>query len=545
MNDFEHLGHHALAAVGSLAEKHGRAVRELETLRRRVIELELKLAGRLPEQARVPSVTVTPHRPIHVVLLGLAELYSPRDLDPLWDFGDDTGPHHPHRSRPGFNAAHRYAEPGTYTVTLDGEPYASVVVRPDPRQAVAVVDERSLRRVLTAGGIAELPAGEIVVHSPIAVGSGAVLLGHADGSTLRAAANTSAILTLGESVQVNNVTVRDVTFDGSAPPGGGRGGADALRLANAADVAVIGCRAVGVSSFVVANFGAEVDRLLVQDCVASGEEDVRAYFVGLFGRASDVAIYGNVVANSTTEHCVRLAGDRRPEAGTVRVAVVGNSLTNLDRREEGVAWDTAKGTLVMQHGAFGYAANNTLTGPSGAGPLGGADGEQVPEARWRHAVWVGNTMAGRWQADHGLEHARFEANTVVGPDTPGNMTVLEIKSSRERRVIDLTLRGNMLSTPFRSGKAILVWPSDDVRFEANVLRAGEAEYPHGSVPLLSFPQGLPDGFASIGNAWPLPPAGWPAGGPHAALVGDQNQESNYLSPAEWAALPQTKEDRFD
>ena len=517
---------------------HDRAVAAVAEMRADNDALRHELATlRAPRQA---SAVVG--EAVHVAYPGLDDVAEAEHLDPVWDFGDGTA------ARPGFNAAHVYDAPGVYGLTLDGEPFATVAVRADDRPVREVADLATLAAEAIKGGVVRLPPGRIVVTRPVRCGAGLVLLGADDGtSSLRAVGGIGAIL-----APSGPLTVRGVAFDADFPDDGTKGPTDAVFVtpqSDLGDLTLIDCWFGNLNNVVVLPSGGRLRRVLVERCVAPLPGGIRSYFVGLFGRAEDVAVYDSLVANSTGEHCVRLSGEDGPDGGTFRAAVVGNTLTNLDRRDEGVSFDTAKGTIVMQKGAHGYAAYNALRGASGAGPLSGPDGARDPAGRWRFAVWRHNAVAGAWQADHGLEHARFEFNAIGGTL---NTMILEVKGRDPERfggreVLDLLVRHNALRTAYAAGNTVQIWSSRGVRLVGNTLDAGPLDNPHGgAIPLLVFPTGLPDGFESEANAYALPAAGrWPPGSPHAALAGDQNEPSSYLTADQWHALPQTKGDDFE
>ena len=527
----------AAARAGPLAEAVDSVERENADLRARLAALQ--------NERPVRELAATVGHAVHVAVPDLEQIAEAEHLDPLWDFGDGGPP------RPGFNAAHAYAAPGVYDLTLDDRPFARVTVVADPRPATLVRDAAELAAAAARGGVVRLADGVTFdVAEPIVLTRPTTILG-GQGSLVRAVRGTAGVFHLEDA---RGVSIRGVAFDSDLPRDGRKGGPKAVLVRSAEDVTLIDCTTGHLDDFVTVPNGCRLTRLLVQGCRSPDVGGLRSYFVALFGRSEDVALYDNLVANSTSEHCMRLSGEPGPTGGTFRVAVVGNRLSNLDRRAPeagGVAWDVAKGTLVLRKGAWGYAADNDLTGPASAGPLGEGDGRGDAGARFRFAVWRGNRQAGLWKADHGLEHARFEANVVRGPALAGNETLFEVKAGGEayggRDVLDLTVRGNAWATPFAAGKVVRVWGSREVSLLDNRLVAGDRANPdHPAMPLLAFPDGLPRGFVSRGNRWALPPAGgWPGGGPFGALVGDQNQESSYLTPAAWRALPNTREDHFE
>lgn len=80
------------------------------------------------------------------------------------------------------------------------------------------------------------------------------------------------------------------------------------------------------------------------------------------GGGSYLFCYGNWIANSTREHCIRIDG-------TNFVQTAQNDLTNLDRTGIDPS-DIAKGTLVLHYGDYQQGSGDTYRfGPLGPGPL--------------------------------------------------------------------------------------------------------------------------------------------------------------------------------
>jgi hypothetical protein len=499
----------ALDTISALVEEH----QSLQTAYD-----ELKRQAR--DDTALPEIQTTVNRPV----------FLRSDEEVTWV--SETG-----ISRHGYNAAFMFAQAGRYRVNAGGETGYIIDVSPDTREYIRPTSEAELRRAVTVPNARILlPPGRTKLRSPLVVEQPVTIEGQYDGSSVLVAEgrNSHIVVRGGASLHV-----RRVCFDSHFPEDSDKDGPQAIELVHAYDVSLVNCTALRVGSFVSANFGARVERLLVENCSSPNVDGLRNYFVGLFGTSYEVAIYDNRVENSVHEHVVRLSGDRKETSGTFFAAVQDNVFSNLDRRSEGFRHDTAKGTVVLQKGGKGVVTDNVLEGAAGAGPLGGRDGLVDTWARWDGAYWAGNKITGHWQADHGLLNCVFEQNTVIG--TAASPLIFQVKGGGgsdydHRSVSGLEVRGNAFRPYFNAGKAIQVWRSDDVVLSGNSLAPGKVEYPHGGIPFLDFPEGLPPGFKSFSNEWTCPAPGWPAG-KHVALVGDQNFESSYFTLDEWNGLP--------
>ena len=335
-----------------------------------------------------------------------------------WDFGDtNTGSQY--NTLIGFNAAHLYDTPGTYTVTLtvtDGGGYAAsttatVVVNPAPAKTLYVAASGD---DVNNNGLSPATPFRTFARALKGLSSNTTVLFN-DGDTFGVESlvtiNNVSNVTVGSYgvganptllwddarvagdgffqlySGVNNFTVRGLTFDSVFNTDFEETNMPfAVRCAGS-DVAVVNDTFLNVGTAVDASL--RPVGLLVENDASPLVTGLRAYFTWVEG--SDVVIVGNTVANSTREHVVRVSG-----GGATRVLVEYNNFANVDRTALGDTQDIAKATIAAQNGSYLYAADNTLrSGPAGVGPLNRADlvNDPVQQAsNFQWSVFDGNTL---------------------------------------------------------------------------------------------------------------------------------------------------------
>ncbi len=270
--------------------------------------------------------------------------------------------------------------------------------------------------------------------------------------------------------------------------------------------------------------------MLVQGNDAPSETGVRAYFI--WGQGDRMTVLGNTAVNSTREHIIRLA------RGIEGVTISGNDFDNIDRRNKGSQsdqWDTAKGTLVVQHGSYAYVANNTLRGVSGVGPLGDADGLSHKQDRWEYAVFEYNDHrddAG-FIVEHGAEHVDVRFNRI-NVENYHAITVEGFDSAYGRTVVDLTVHGNLITNTGTRGGMIKSWGgSEGLRLTDNVYVAPNLEVgAYGAAAFSHQDNDLSEYEAINGNVWPAAtPGGWAEGGVN--WIGTGDSRSNFMDESEW------------
>ncbi len=467
-----------------------------------------------------------------------------------WDFGDAGSRFN---ETVGFNAAHLYAKPGTYTVRLSVTNAAGKMDSATARVTVAAAQrkvlyvsaagadsndgrsaDRPLRTVKKAASLAGddteilFARGQTFgVEAAMKIYGKDVVIG-AYGTGERPVLNWVGGLGLNEIVQVgpaaDGVTVRDLTFTSKYGGTDSAGLPFALRIGGR-NVTVLGNQFFNVSYAI--NSNGRPTGALVQDNASPSVTGVRAYF--LWGEGRNLVVQGNFVANSTREHVVRLSGN-----GVSHVVIAHNDFTNLDRRAEGDRYDTAKGAIVAQVGEYAYIADNIVNGPLAIGPLGEENGLHSKEARFSHVVVTRNSISGAMlEVKHGSEHVTLHDNVIF--QTGG--TAIEVEGFNKeygRGVVDLVIDHNTAVNPAEMGRFLQVQGSvggivltDNVYLAPN-LRPGA----YGAAAIYVAQADLSSFVRLDHNVWPSGSKGLPLAGGGVAWVGGG---TGYLTPAQWEA----------
>ncbi len=388
-----------------------------------------------------------------------------------WDFGDQGGAHD---QMTGFNAAHVYENPGTYTVSLTvtnsaGEQSVvkgQVTVAASTRTAIyvdpvngndanagtsagaakktfaAAMDnlQANTEVLLKAGGTFEVDGTTNVSKSNVVItryGTGAdpVLMRYSgDGS--------STIATFGGT---DGLTVDHVTFDSPYVPVDGiasKVGLKALYL-RGDNIAVTNCTFLNVDDAV--NEGGSPNGVLVADNSAPDPTALRGYMVWAQGQRG--TIIGNTCSNSTREHCVRLVTANE-------VTIEDNDLTNLDRGAVDGS-DGSKGCIEMHMGSFAWIKGNTVTdGDIRLGPRG-ATGEATNSATDWCAVEDNHLTDACVSIDPGTHHALIGDNAVTTAAGEA-VFVFNGTDSSGRTSADVTLTNNTVVDGGTTGSLVRV-----------------------------------------------------------------------------------------
>jgi hypothetical protein len=480
-----------------------------------------------------------------------------------WNFGENGSAHNTTR---GFNAAHVYASPGNYTVTLKvtdskgrvGTASMTVNVAASTRKAIYVSNSGSDSNsglsqgsaIKTIGKLKQLLGNDasntevffargqtFIMNASVEVKGANVVFnsyGIGDRPVIRwaGAKDRSSLFVINAAAK--NVAFTELTFDSVF------GGADQAGMP-------FGIRAAGTnvsvtdSTFLNLGYGingnGQPQGLLVQDNVAPSKTGIRDYFV--WAQGTDLVIEGNKVANSTREHVIR-------GSGATRLAIVGNDLTNLDRRGEGDKYDTAKAALNIQRGEMSYIYGNKLNGPNGIGPLGDQDGLKSKDSRWKISRWEGNVITGFINMNHGGEGITV-INNYFRSDDQYSILIDAYNWDYGRGVIDPTVVGN---TSFNAGtKGGFLKVQGDVaggidlvgnKYVADKLVPGQ----YGTAVVYVNKASLAD-FGTIGgNVWPTTPNGTTYAQGGSMFVGTSMTSAGYKDATEWNALSQVGTDTF-
>ena len=482
-----------------------------------------------------------------------------------WDFGDDGSQYN---TLVGWNAAHLYEKPGTYTITLrltneDGRTNTlstNITVVEDKRPTIYVdavagsdanngLSERTpvktanrARELLksnmrlmfkrgqrhTINKSITLPFHNVLVG---AYGSGdRPLLWRVDGE------GTSTISTFDKS---NQVVIQDLEFDSPHALRGNianRVYADGI-YARGVNITIRGCEFGNLDDAINAN--GDPRGMLVQNNTAPLATGLRAYFV--WSEGSDQVFLGNLSANSTREHNLR-------SSGTQRMLIAFNKFTNLDR--SGVdKLDYSKGTVEVHKGAFAYVANNELhDGALRAGPRGNTYESPANKTEW--TVFEANRL---YEHDLTIKvgtHHFMARNNIIHSNSSQAMTI-DVSDKWGRTVSDIHIVNNTAVTTLDKGRFILLPVSGGnkaaITLKNNMwvtknYHAGA----NGSAPVFVYGRNL-DMFKEISNnVWPKAAAfhKYGQGGIHYVWT-TSSDSRGYLDYREWDAYAQVHDEKYD
>ena len=396
-----------------------------------------------------------------------------------WDFGDPDGKYN---TLEGWNAAHVYEEPGTYTIRLtvtnengrSNSLTTQVKVIADQRRTIYVdavsgndnnngASERTAVR--TVGRVADLVASHTRVlfkrgqrhtfDQSLSLPYQDVLIG-AYGSgdrplIWRVRKSGTGVSSFSMYNSSNQVTVQDLVFDSPYAVSGNTAaniGVDGI-YPRGVNITIRGCEFRNIDDAVNANGNPR--GLLVQDSTAPLATGIRNYFI--WSQGSDHVFLGNTVANSTREHNMR-------SSGTTRMLVAFNNFTNLDRSKVD-APDYSKGTVEVHKGSFAYVWRNELhDGALRAGPRG-AEWE-APDKITEWVVFDANEL---YEHDLTIKvgtHHFMARNNVIRTDTSAAITI-ETSDDDGRTVSDINFVNNTAITKMSYGRFINVSRTGGIR----------------------------------------------------------------------------------
>ena len=494
---------------------------------------------------------------------GLASSYGGGSQDTShfeWNFGDASGSYN--SNLVGFNAGHIYDKAGTYTVTLkltnDSGGVATattkVTVTNASRSAIyvsssgsdgssgsssgspvktwaramALAGKRDNVDILFKGGDTISVTKEFTVTGDnvriASYGSGKAILKYT-GPRQRF-----------DMVRVNagalGTVIENVTFDSIYM------GPDASRTGMPHAISLIGSQ-TAVRRVTFLNLGYDINcnnqpkGVMVQDCQSPTKYGLRSYLV--WAQGTDFVVIGNLVANSTNEHPIRVFG-------VDRMLIAYNDLSN---RQE-YSFETSKTALNIQKGNDVTVYGNHLRGPRmQIGPLGGADGINDKGARLKDVVVENNQFDDTTiQMYTGLEHVFLRDNTFDYT----NIDAIEIEgysSTYGRGIVDVNITDNSFSNDGTQGGVVDVEGSvNGIKLEDNVYRATHLVMgSKGTAAVYAVSMSAFNSFTTIdGNTWSIP-ASYPSWlsshttGKVFALIGqDQANTGNYYNIDRWNAL---------
>lgn len=482
--------------------------------------------------------------------------YDIEDARFHWDFGDAGARHN---NVAGFNSAHVYDRPGTYTVrltvTAPGGRVSTVttsvtVTAPTINKTIYVSNSgndsndglstgssvRSIKRAIQLAGNDSqvlIKRGEtLYVDSVITITSKNLRLGtYGSGQSPKIVWNGTR---QGRPemffipAPAENIVASGLTFDSIYGGDTEQTGMVMIFHVGGKNVTVRDNTFLNVGYAI--NLNLQPTQFLAMDNSAPSETGIRDYFCWVEGR--QIVITGNEAANSTREHIVRIWGAEK-------ISLNGNTFSNLDRRGLGDARDTAKGAIVSQKGRFSYIANNELRGPAGVGPLAGTDGLNEKWARFKHSAVEGNVMHdATFFLQHGAENVTLRDNTFLG----NNLTQVHVVGYDNvygRGVVDLVIDHNVGINNGTTGNFLNVaGTADRITLTNNVYVAPYLQPGSFGTAAVSVAMSNLSAFRQInGNIWPAVGRGYTS-------TAMNNVGSDFMSPARWNAMAQVGDDQF-
>lgn len=351
-----------------------------------------------------------------------------------WNFGDGTAAS-TFNSLDGFNAGHVYDTAGTYTISLTVTDEAgnaatttqSITIAGDTRQPVYVSSSTGSDK--NDGLTPNSPVATLAKALALFPNNSKILLKRGDTWDLAASLNVSGsnvvfsdygdaaaakptLRPTSSSVTVlfqlltsaQDITIQNLNFDSKTPTVTDKTGAARAVAAAGKDIVIRSNTVSNVADFI--NGEAQPNGVIVMNNSTTSDTSVRAYFTWCQG--SDWVIVGNTASNSTREHIVR-------NGGTDRLLAEYNVFGNIARAADSL--DSAKATFNLQVGSYETVENNILNdGPTGVGPLGGADGTKTDYANlsntdvvFRKNILTNATM----NITDGISNVLLEDNVVT------------------------------------------------------------------------------------------------------------------------------------
>lgn len=488
--------------------------------------------------------------------------YDPLDVRYQWDFGDAGSKYN---QMDGYNAAHAYDNPGTYTVTL---------TLTDPTGAVSVARAKvniladSRRTIYVASDGSDANNG-LSPNAPVkSIGRVQQLL----GDNTRVLFKSGQTFVMDQTLNVSYENVYVGAYGSGARPqmiwnAGNLGGSIALSghndvinglsfnvpsqanntnengpmaiIASGVDLMVRNCEFLHLGYAI--NGNGQPDGLLVMDNTAPLATGVTGYFVWCEG--SDYTIIGNTAANSTREHIVRMEF-------TQRMNVSYNNFTNLDRTKLGDANDRSKGTVIIHNNTYAWVAHNTLTdGQIQFGPLE-IPGEATAATRAERTTWTvveGNDVENAVIEAHTGATGIVIRNNIIHPPT-GNygLMVVGYNSEYQRSVQDVRILNNTVISDDQWGGLLNVTGSvKGITLDNNLFV--DPNYQTGAYQsALVYVTGSDlSSFTQVkGNVYQVPKPLTYANGGYFYVWSNWADARGYLTPQEWDAYSQVSGEQF-
>jgi len=476
---------------------------------------------------------------------------SPQNALYKWDFGDSGSEYN---TLNGFNAAHYYDSPGTYTIKLTvtnqagktNQKSITVTVASASRKQIYVSSTGSdsnsgsssspiksfskaaslakyssnVEVLFRRGDTFDVGAGMDVEGSNVVIGA----YGTGNKPVIRWTASASGYPSI-ISAKGNEIAIQDLTFTSTT--------ADPLAIRPSGNNITIRNNQFLRLAYAI-NANGKPDGMLVQGNTAPDASGLESYFV--WGEGTDHAYINNTVANSREEHVIRVVG-------ADRVLVWDNNLTNTTGVVSGDS--TPKGALTLHKGSYYWVAQNNLNkGPVAIGPLGNGDGLNDTAARFRYGVFDGNVFDTKVAIDHGAERVMFRNNVIKSGDTA--ILIEGYNSSYGRTTNDIVLANNTVINNNSGGRFVRVENGAvAVTLVNNLYVAPNLVAGPGETASVFVEDSDLSSFKFIGNNVWANASGdsWVQGGQN--YIGNSpGVQSGYKDPSEWNAYGVVETDVF-
>ncbi len=476
-----------------------------------------------------------------------------------WNFGD-TGS--AYNQIVGFNAAHAYDHPGTYTVKLTLTTPGGATATATAQVTVAQ-DTRPIIYVSASGndnnnGSSANQAVRSIARAQQLLGDNMQVLFH-DGDTFTTNSRyglnilgwdnvtvgsygqghqpilmyngphaTGSLISVQPGTQ--NLVVQGLTFDTIYTHNGDTVSVPWAVGPTGDNITIRGNTFLNVEDGVMMN--SVPSDVLVQDNSVPDPAALNAYFAWVQGH--DIAIVGNSVTNSTGESLIRIAG-------ADRVLVADNNLANVAGYGPN---DGVKGSVAVQEGTYAYVyANNVTSGPIGMGPIGSLNAS--PNNSFQYGVFDSNITHNIVIVFQPGAHDVMARNNVVYTDGTSGFLInaqqistnslgqqinwqVQNASFIHNTVIDSVAMGGFLTESNGSARNIVM---DNNLFVDPHYQTGAGQ------GLVQVDNNDLSSFSEIkDNVWAVPvTSNWTQGGYFYVNV-HGGVRSGYLTPAEWAAM---------
>jgi len=477
-----------------------------------------------------------------------------------WDFGDAGSQFN---QLTGFNAAHVYDKPGSYTITLTVTNEAGLVSKTTQQVSIAA-SARSQIYVDSASGsdsnrgtqnapLQSLAAAfaqigdntEILLRAGESFYTGAslhvantnVLIGRygtgANPQIMRTIGN--GLSTIGVSGITNGLTIQDITFNSpyaiNANGIANKIGVGGIFLAGS-NCAVRDCTFLNIDDAI--NENGNPTGVLVQSNRAPLVTGLRGYMV--WGQGAQDTIIGNYAANSTREHIVRLVDVNE-------VNVQDNNFTNLNRQAVD-SNDFSKGCIEVHRGEYDWVVGNIISdGDIRVGPLG-LWGEAA-SSNTSYCVIEDNQLTDTFiYVQTGTHHAMIADNVIN--NSGGQALVLNGVDGQGRISQDITIVHNTgIDTGVQGNFIELLGYVNGIVMNNNLWVAPKLQLgDYGAAPV-RVTSGYMGSFTQItGNVWPSPVTYGTYANGGINNIGGGTLGNGYVTAAQWNSQSNVGTDLF-